>query len=149
MSTWSGRSLARVVIIGVAYLLIGIVFGALANSAASHQTRVAWRLAAWLGSAIVYVAHIWYEHFELRNPPRSTALHAAAAVALGAFGLAAAAMIHSLSVAAGAHHRRLLTMALVVWPVMTGVPAFIVALIVVAALARLSRRDQTGGRTDA
>src|SRR2546426_2133639 len=39
---------------------------------------------------------LFRSHFRLGSSPRSTALHAAGAVALGAFGLALAANIHSL-----------------------------------------------------
>jgi len=35
-----------VLLLGVAYLVAGIVFGALAGQAASHPVRVAWRWAA-------------------------------------------------------------------------------------------------------
>lgn len=121
-----------VVLVGVMYALIGVVFAWPAS-----YVRV-WRLAAWLVSAAAYAAHIGYERFRLRNPPRRAALHVALAVALGAFGLAVGAIIHSLSVASTAQHRRLLLVALVVWPIMTGLPAFLVALAASKVLARLS-----------
>jgi hypothetical protein len=57
------------------------------------------------------------------------------AVALGAFGLAVAANIHSLQ--AGTGNRQLLALALVIWPIMTFVPAFVVALAVAFGLARI------------
>ena len=56
----------------------------------------------------------------------------ACAVALGAFGLALSATIHSLLVASTGPHRRLVLLALVVWPIMTGLPAFVVALAAIA-----------------
>jgi hypothetical protein len=114
---------ARVmVLVGIMYALIGIVFAWPAN-----HVRV-WRLAAWLVSAAAYAAHIGYERLGLRNPPRRAAVHVALAVALGAFGLAVAAILHSLSVVSTTQHRRLLFGALVIWPIMTGLPAFLVAL---------------------
>jgi len=118
------------VIVGVLYAFVGILFAL----PASHVT--VWRLAAWLVSAVAYAAHICYERFRLRNPPHSAALHIALAVALGAFGLAAGANIHSLWVESSTEHRRLLLLALGLWPVLTALPAFLVALGAGWALAR-------------
>ena len=63
----------RIIIIGIVYLVVGIVFAALANPSVSDQVRVMWRLAAWAISAAVFAAHIGYEHFRLRNSPSSAA----------------------------------------------------------------------------
>ena len=90
--------------------------------------------------AVTFGVHVWYEHFRLRNSPRRTALHASMAVALGAFGLAVAANIHSLQ--AGTGNRQLLALALVIWPIMTGVPAFVVALAAAFGLARIRPNDK-------
>ena len=127
----SGRqsSLPAVILLGLAYAAIGVGFAALANPAA-HQARFIWRLSAWVASAAVYAAHIGYEHYRLDNSPRSTALHAAVAVALGGFGLAVSASLHS---------RHPLVLALALWPIITGLPAFLVALAVGAVLARFAR----------
>ena len=123
------------ILVAVAYVAIGIVFAALAADA--NHVRL-WRLAAWLASAAVAAAHIGYEHYRLRGSPRPTALHAAGAVALGAFGLALAANVHWLF--AGTHSQRPPLLALPVWPVITALPAFLAALAVAAVLARVSRR---------
>jgi hypothetical protein len=58
-------------------------------------------------------------------------------VALGAFGIAAAANIHALT--AGTGNQRLLALALVIWPIIIGVPAFVVALVAAAGLARMRK----------
>ena len=88
------------VFLGIGYALVGIVF-------AVPVTHVqAWRLAAWVVSAIGYAAHIAYERFRLQNSPGSAALHVAFAVALGAFGLAVGANIHSLSAGSTNQHRQ-------------------------------------------
>ena len=123
-----------VVLVGAAYLLVGIVFALPANHA-----RV-WRLAAWVVSGVAYAIHVGYECVRLRNSSRSAALHVAMAAALGAFGLAVAANIHSLGVTTSGQHQRRLLVALVVWPVITGVPAFLVGLGACGLLARFSRR---------
>src|SRR5436190_17123202 len=99
--SWFGTA----IVIGVLYCVIGIVF-----ALPSNQVRM-WRLAAWVVSAAVYAAHIGYEHFRLGNRPRATALHAALAVAVGAFGLAVAANFHE--VWAAPSYRRSLALALV------------------------------------
>jgi len=94
-----------------------------------------WRLGAWLLAALAFVIQIALEHFRFRNSPARTALLASASVSIGAFALAVAANIHALT--AGTGNRRLLALALLLWPIITGVPAFIVALVVAAGLARL------------
>ena len=86
-------------------------------------------------SAVVYAVHIGYEHFLIRGSPRSTALHVAFGAAVGAFGLAAAASIYSLLTGTG--NLRLLRIALLIWPLITGVPAFVVAFVLAALLARV------------
>src|SRR5437899_9092122 len=64
------------VLLGIGYALVGIAFAV----PATHMQ--AWRLAAWVVSAIGYAVHIAYERFRLQNSPGSAALHVAFAVAL-------------------------------------------------------------------
>jgi hypothetical protein len=118
------------VFLGIGYAFVGIVFAV----PATHVQ--AWRLAAWVVSAIGYAAHIAYERFRLQNSPSSAALHVAFAVALGAFGLAVGANIHSLS-AGSTQHRHFLFLSLGIWPVITALPAFLVALGANMVLARV------------
>lgn len=126
------------ILVGVIYAVTGIVF-------AWPQTHVrVWRLAAWLVSAAAYATHIGYEHFRMRATPGRAAWRVALAVALGAFGLALSATIHSLLVASTDQHRRLVRLALVIWPVITAVPAFLVALAASAMLTRLWRGARVG-----
>ena len=126
------RRLSTVILIGALYLAVGIASSALAGAAASNQMQFFWRLSAFVISAVVFAAHIAYEHFRLRNTARPTAWHASVAVAFGAFGLALVANIHDLGSASGYRPRMLI--ALVAWPLLTAVPAFIVALVVAAGL---------------
>jgi hypothetical protein len=128
------------VLVGTGYALVGIGF-------AVPTTHVrAWRLAAWAVSAAGYAAHIAYERFRLRSSPGPAALHVALAVALGAFGLAVGANIHSLSTGSADQHRRLLLLSLGIWPVITALPAFLVALGANGVLGRVlgdrNRRNQ-------
>jgi hypothetical protein len=92
-----------------------------------------WRLSAFIISALVFAAHMAYEHFRLRNTTRLTAWHTSVAVAFGAFALALVANIHDLGSASGYRPRMLI--ALVAWPLLTAVPAFIVALVLAAGLS--------------
>jgi hypothetical protein len=124
--TWVRAAL----LIGVVYFLIGRLF------ALPPSHVVGWRLAAWVASGAVYAAQIGYEHFRLNNSPRATALHAAMAVAVGAFLLAGAATVHAVMVPSHAPYWQYL-LALVAWPIFTALPAFLVALAGAAVLARL------------
>ena len=100
--------------------------------------RLIWRLSAFVVSAVVFAAHIAHEHFRIRNTSGLTAWHASVGVAFGAFALALAANIHDLGSASGYRHRMLI--ALVAWPALTAVPAFVVALVAAAVLG-LRRRS--------
>jgi hypothetical protein len=126
--SWFGTA----ILIGVVYCVVGIAF-----ALPPDHVRV-WRLAAWVISAAVYAAHIGFERFRLGNSPRAAAFHTALAVAVGAFGLAVAANIHEGWVASS--YRRSLALALVAWPALTAVPAFVVAWVAAGALARIQRR---------
>jgi hypothetical protein len=119
---------------GTLYLIIGVGFAQL-----SVPSVFFWRLAAWMVSAVVYAAHIGYEHFRKRRSLVSTALHVAFGAAVGAFGLAAAAIVHSLLTGTGNLH--LLRIALLIWPLITGVPAFVVAFVFLSILALILRAD--------
>lgn len=139
------RWLRAVILVGAVYLVPGLIFAALAGAASSQEMRGIWRVSAWGISAVAFGAHIGYEQSRLRSSAKATALHASLAVALGAFGLAVAAIVRGL-VAAPGHPRRLLV-ALVAWPLLTGVPAFVVAFVAAAGLA-LRRRPGTSGPAD-
>ena len=126
------------ILVGAVYFVVGLTFGTLAGWVSSSQMRVAWRLSAWLFSGAAFAAHIGYEHFRLRSSPVRTALHASLAVALGAFGLAGAAIIHAQG--SGSSHQSSRILAFLMWPILTGVPAFAVALGSAALLALRRRR---------
>ena len=126
------------IIAGVLYFVAG--YGsALLDPSVPDRARFAWRLTAWLISAAVFAVHIGYERFRVRDAPRVIALHTAVAVALGAFLIAAAALVHATTVAEHAPYSRFL-LALVLWPIITAVPAFLVALVASALLAQLPQR---------
>ena len=125
-----------VLLAGVAYVVIGVVFARL--PAATHQTLVLWRLAAWGVSGLVYAAQIGYLRLRAGRSTLVTAWQAALAAAIGAFGLAVVgpARMALLGEARGPAW----ILALLLWPLITGVPAFLVAYVTATVLARLARQ---------
>lgn len=136
----SGRQrwLRMVVLLGAVYFAFGVAFAAFASWAASNSMRETWNRLGFLASAVAFAVHVGYEHFRLRNSALITASHVSMAVALGAFVLAANANVHGYRV--GSSHQRLLAFALIAWPAITAVPAFVVALVAAAGLG-LRRRS--------
>ena len=128
---WAG-SLYAVILFALVYLLVGVAFP---NPPASNEAQFMWRLSAWLICAVAFAIHIGLGYFRFRNSPGRTALHAALSVALGALGLAAAANIHARTTGTGSQY--LLALALIVWPLITALPAFLVAFVVATVLAKL------------
>jgi len=119
-----------------AALLLGVLYVAVGRAFAAPVTHVrGWRLAAWIVCGVVFSAHIAYEHCSSRHSPRLVAWHAAIAVAIGAFLLAVAAMVHSLWTTSAL--RPVWFLAIFLWPAITAVPAFLVALAAAVILARL------------
>jgi hypothetical protein len=120
---------AAILLSAALYGAIGVITAVLAKRAVSPTP---WRLAAWVLSGIVFAAHIIYDRRRNGSSAASTALRVAAAVAVGAFLLAAAANVN--------HHpagrNRSLSLALVAWPLLIMIPAFVAALIATGLLAR-------------
>jgi hypothetical protein len=123
--------LVALVSVGTWYAAAGIVFGALAGQASSHELVVAWRLTAWSVSAIAFAAHITYERISLSSSSATAALRTALAAGLGAFGLALAAKIQAQTTS---HHFPF--SAIVIWPLVTTPAAFVAAFIFAGFLAR-------------
>jgi hypothetical protein len=129
--------LFAVVLFATVYFVVGFAFP---NPPASNPNQFKWRLASWLICGVAFALQIALEHFRFRNSPLTTSLHASASVALAAFALAAAANVHALSARSG--NERLLAMALVIWPILTGLPAFVVAWAAAAVLTRLAKMQE-------
>lgn len=131
------RWLRMVLLAGALYGVVGVGLGELSKLAPSSQIQ-AWRLAAWIVSAVVLASHIWYGRLRLESSHKATALHASLAAAFGAFLLAVAANVHGQWVGSG--HQRALAIALVAWPALVAVPAFLAAIIASAALGLVRRK---------
>ena len=136
MNRRSDRWLALALAASVLYLAAGIVFGTLAGAAGLTPMRTVWRATAFLFSGAVFVTHLAVER--KRRRALASSLHVAAAVAIGAFGLALSANIHGLSEPSANNFR--LILALVLWPLLTAGPAFVVALAATTLGNRLARR---------
>ena len=130
------RSIGPVLITALAYIVIGIVTAYSANSAGSTQSRNVWRLAGWLLSLVAFASHVGYERLRLGESARRAAGDVAFAVALAAFVLAAVGPVRSHW--GGADFGRA-ALALGLWPLLTGGPAFLAALIVGAVLRPQAR----------
>jgi len=120
--------LRAAILFGLGYFLVGRLF------AVPGEHAQAWRFAAWVVSFFIYTTHFRYERARSSSPPRMAALHVATAVAIGAFGLAVAGMMRSLTTQGSLKPTWLL--ALVLFPAVTAVPAFLVALIAAVFAAR-------------
>lgn len=111
---------------GAAYVLVGAATAMLAQSAPSPTGVKASRLAAWLLSLGVFGIHFARER---RHDQRvvHVAARVATAVALGALGLA---LLGPVRTHWGEPSRlKLALLSLVAWPILTGSPAFLVALV--------------------
>ena len=127
-------------LVALVYPVIGVTFAALDKLATSGPIRF-WRLAAWLAAAAVFGVHLAFEHLRLRARPLRAALHVSLAVALGALLLAVWVNLHGLWVAS-TPQSPLAPWALIVFPLVTGLPAFVVAFAAMALLGRLHQRPR-------
>ena len=138
MAAPTERSGLRTILVGMTYAVVGVAFAIPASSANSDRGRVAWRLAAWAASAAIFAAHVAWERLRLGGSPRRVAWRVSAAVAIGAFALAARINVR----AAGSHRSGARSaLALVVFPVVTAVPAFVVGF---AAASVVRPRGEDG-----
>jgi len=131
----NNRWVRAMILFGVGYAVVGFTFPVLANLSTLGEMQSISRWAAWLVSVVAFMVHIVYEHFRQRGSPSLIALHASLAAALGSFGLAVAANVHELL--ATPNYRPSLALALVLWPIITAVPAFMVAFAAAAGLGRI------------
>jgi hypothetical protein len=122
---------AIAVLVGIAYGAVGVILALPSNHAQL------WRVAAWAISAAIYCLHIGHEQLRLRNWFPTSSFHVAVAAAAGGFALAVAAFVHSWLIPPP-YPRSRFYLALVVWPILTGVPAFLVALVLTGLLAWLT-----------
>ena len=117
-----------VIIFAIVYLFIGIGTAIISNPLTNSEMQVVWRLASLIVSIIIFIIHIRYEIINRFNSPRITAINTSGAVALGTFALAVLANIYALMNASTNNYSLLL--ALLIWPIVTGLISFLVAYII-------------------
>ena len=134
-----------------AAIIAGLLYFAAGSGSAAidpyipETLRFAWRLSSWIASAVVFAIHIRFELVRLRSRTVALALHAAAGAAIGGFLIAAAATVRAALLAGGLPSLNYL-LALVLFPLVTAVPAFVAALVVGAAVIRVSAGRIVGAR---
>ena len=124
-----------IILLGVVYVTIGVATAALAGAAGSSAGVTGWRLTAWILSAAVFLWHIVVSRPRQGDSPLHSATRVALAVALGACLLAIAGPVRSHW--GEPHPGRLLLLAVVLWPLIAGVPAFLMALLAEHLIVRL------------
>ncbi len=123
--------LPAALVAAVLYTIIGVATAALARGAPGHPR--AWRLAAWGLSAVVFAAHLWREH--RRSALAAGAWHACLAVMVATAAIAALAIAHNYSLG---ELREMMVFSFVIWPVLTGLASFGVALFVLIVWRNVS-----------
>jgi hypothetical protein len=119
----------------VYFLISGLLLAELAGRAPSLQIRFAWRMTSWVIGALAITAHFAWEQLRLRSTPIATALHVSCGVGIGMSALAASALIRALVTGTG--RPELLGVAIVLWPLVGGVPTFLVTLAAGSVLRRV------------
>jgi hypothetical protein len=127
-----GQGLGAAFLVGAIYTALGVAASTIGGTAASAGVGRAARWATFLLSGIAFVLHVVRERAG-GSAVWSAARRSALAAAIGGLGLALAANVHEL--VAGEGYRPRLLVALVVWPVLTGVPAFLGASVLSAMVA--------------
>ena len=111
---------------GAGYIVASTIPPVLAGMSPRPVPAQWWRIAAWVLSLVVFAWHLAAERRRRTRPLRG-ALYVAFAVALGAAGVAA---LGPLRAHWGEPARlRLILLSVVAWPLLTGIPAFLVALL--------------------
>jgi hypothetical protein len=122
------------ILAGIAYVLIGRFFP---NPPTDNFW---WRLGAWILSAGVFAAHVVYVHSRKQVSAARVARSVAIGCAIGGFGLAATAM--ALNAVKGTPRTGTWMLALVLWPLILGVPGFVVAYVSATLLQRFNPRGK-------
>ncbi len=119
----------------VYFLISGLLLAELAGRAPTLQIRFVWRMTSWMIGALAIAAHFAWEQLRLRTTPLATALHVSCGVAVGMSALAASALIRALVTGTG--RPALLGLAIVLWPIVGGLPTFLVTLAAGSVLRRV------------
>lgn len=124
----------RVLSFTLAYVVIGLGTANLAGAAATAQGRTRWRLAGWVLSLAVFLGQIAFERIRRSEATRIVARDASLAVAVAAFLLALLGPVRTHWSAADVTRATLFS--LVLWPIATGIPAYLAAWAVAAVFGK-------------
>lgn len=116
-----------VLFMGAAYASIGVLTAAFARAADSAVFVTGWRLLAWVLCLIAFVTHLGYERMRSGSTTATAAFRAAAGVAFGALLLALAGPVRSYW--GTPRFWQVAASSVVLWPIITGAPAFVGAYI--------------------
>lgn len=130
-------------VVALAYVTVGLGTVALTHALPSGRWTFAIRVTSWLVSAVVFLIHIIHET-RFRSSLSRSALHAAAAVVLATEALA---LVATVRLARAGTMRPAMLVALVVWPLLTGVVSFLVGSILAAVLLRMRGQEAGAGDT--
>jgi hypothetical protein len=138
--TKRSKYIKLIISFGLIYLVIGILSALITNPMEPTGMQTSLRLLALALAIAAFVYHIRLELFKSNNSILRTALYAAIATAIGTFLLAVMANIHSILTAA--ENKDQLPLALIVWPAVTGLLAFLGGSVVakIFSLIRLRRK---------
>lgn len=134
------RSWQRVASFGLVYLGLGVGSAIISNDLESALVQGSIRVGIFLVAIAVFYYHFRAELARSAENLRASALITSGALGFGTFLLAACAV--SMAWRESSHLPTSLLAALLIWPVATSLPAFLVALVFGSVMLRFRRRTK-------
>jgi hypothetical protein len=128
----------RVILVGLIYLALGVISAVVSNPLRSEFLQAAIRISIFLVALAVYYYSLRLEMNRFDSGIKKSALLTSSAVAVGTFLLAVYAIGMEWWETSGV--RNSLLTALIIWPVATGIPAFLMALLLGYVTVRVRKR---------
>lgn len=135
------RCWQRVASFGLIYLVLGVGSAFISNDLESAPVQAAVRVGILLVAVAVFYSHLRVELARSAQRLLVSALITSSAVALGTFLLAVYAV--GLSWWESSYLPASLLSALLIWPMVTSLPAFLVALVLGSLIARFNTRTKS------
>lgn len=136
----NSKHIKRIISFGLIYLVIGILSALITNPMEPTGMQTALRLFALALAIAAFVYHIKLDLFKSNNSIPKASLNAAIATAVGTFLLAILANIYGIITEAD--NKNQLLLALILWPVVTGLLTFLGGYVIskIFSLIRLRRK---------
>lgn len=131
--------LNRIVPLGIVYLLLGIASALISNPLPRGPVQMLIRVGFFVMALAAFLFHLRSETLRFRQGPRAAAFMAAGSVSLGVCLLAIYANIAVWLERSSAN--RLLILAIVVWPLITGAGALLAGFVLANITAKRQRRS--------